>query len=292
MPNDPRNADASPGANADQIAYWNGDAGMRWRAQQERLDALFAPLTAAVMDFAAPAKGERVLDIGCGCGATLLALAPRVGPEGKLLGVDISQAMLERAAERLRAGPWQNADVLLTDASSHPFEAGAFNLAFSRFGVMFFDDFAKAFANIQHSLAEGGRLAFVCWRPMAENPWFLAPLAAARPYLPPQEPADPDAPGPFALANPERIRGILASGGFSAIEIARHDTELRIAGSNELALATDFAVQFGPTARALAAAEPAARAAAEAAIREDLARRARPEGIIFPGSVWLVSARA
>ncbi len=278
--------------NADQIAYWNSDVALRWSAQQERLDAVFAPLTEAALDHAAPGAGQAVLDVGCGCGASVLALARRVGPKGKVTGVDVSKPMLELAAKRVGAEQHGNVELVLADAAAYPFAPGAFDLAFSRFGVMFFADPAAAFANIRGGLARGGRLVFVTWRPMKENPWFVVPLAAAQAHLPPQPPPEPNAPGPFAFADPDRVRGILAAAGFSAVEIVPHDTMMRIAGPHELAEATQFATQVGPAARALADAEPAARAAAIEAIRDELARREGPEGISFAGAVWLVSARA
>ena len=145
-----------------------------------------------------------MLDIGCGCGATLLELAGRVGPTGSVAGIDISVPMLGRARERLREHMLTNIQVMQSDAATHAFTPGAFDLAFSRFGVMFFDEPVAAFANIRSALAASGRLAFACWAPPQDNPWLVVPLAVARPYLPPQPETDPDAPGPFAFANPDR----------------------------------------------------------------------------------------
>jgi SAM-dependent methyltransferase len=286
------NASPSPSLNADQIAYWNSDAGVRWTALQQRIDALFAPLTEAALDYAGPNIGEHVLDVGCGCGATVLELAARVGPAGKILGIDVSKVMLDLAAERVRSRQFNNVTLLLADASTHPFEQGVSDLAFSRFGVMFFDNPEKAFANIRRSLKPGGRLAFVCWRTMSENPWFVVPFAAAKPHLPPQKPQEPEAPGPFAFADPDRVRRILGTAGFSDVELIRHDTTMRLAGPNEVELAADFASQIGPVSRALADGEPSARAAAKAAILQELGKHEGPEGILLSASTWLVSARA
>jgi SAM-dependent methyltransferase len=277
--------------NAAQIAYWNTEAGPRWVAMQEWMDTMLAPLTDAALARAHPVAGEAVLDIGFGCGATLLELAARVGSRGTVVGVDVSAPMLERARSRVQSSSLTNIRLTLADAATHAFTLGAFDLAFSRFGVMFFDEPAGAFANIRNALAATGRLTFLCWAPQQDNSWFTIPLAAAAPYLPPQPETDPDAPGPFAFANPERVRGILERAGYSGIEIARHDTTLRISGVGEVERAARFAVASGPVARALAGSGPDVRAAAEQAIAAELRRLEGPSGVALPASVWLVSAR-
>ncbi len=278
-------------AGADQVAYWNGDAGMRWAAQQPRIDAAFAQLTQTVLDHAAPRPGDVVVDIGCGCGATVLGLAARVGPGGSVTGIDLSRPMLDVAAERVRSRQLTNVRLVLADASTHPFGEQTSDLAFSRFGVMFFVDPVKAFANIRRALRPEGRLAFVCWRSFAENPCFRVPFEAAAPFLPPQPPSDPEAPGPFALADADRVRRILATAGFSNIDIVRHEGTTSLADPGELEAAAEFAGRIGPVGRALGEAAPETRAAAQAAIRHALEAYQQPEGIVLTASVWLVSAR-
>jgi SAM-dependent methyltransferase len=284
-------SDKVPDRNTAQIAYWNNEAGPRWVAMQERMDAMLAPLMHAALDRAHPVAGENVLDVGCGCGATLLELSHRVGPNGSVLGVDISAPMLGRARERVQDKSPQNVHLTLSDAATYAFAPGAFDLAFSRFGVMFFDEPVGAFANIRSALAAAGRLTFICWAPLRDNPWFVVPLAAARPYTPPQPEIDPNAPGPFAFADPDRVRTILVGAGYSAVDIARHDISMRICGPGGIEQAARFAIESGPVARALAGAEPDARAAAEQAIAAEFHRLEGPRGIELPGSVWLVSAR-
>lgn len=277
------------GPNAAEIEYWNGDVGRRWTLLQEQIDALFAPLTEAAIDHAAPQAGEGVLDIGCGCGATVLDLAGRVGSGGRVLGVDVSKPMLDVAEQRTR--DLRHVELVVADASTHSFGPD-FDLVFSRFGVMFFDDPVRAFANIRRALRPGGRLAFVAWRRLSDNSWFLAPFLAAKPHLPPQPPADPEAPGPFAFADPDRVRRVLEGAGFSDIVLKRHDSPMRLAGPGETAQAANFATKIGPVSRAMTTAEPAAVVAAKAAIRDDLAEREGPDGIVLAGGIWLVSARA
>jgi ubiquinone/menaquinone biosynthesis C-methylase UbiE len=142
------------------------------------------------MDVLCPGEGEHIIDIGCGCGQTSLALAARVRPTGSVVGVDISEPMLDVALRRPRSADLQVVFRKL-DAQTGDLGHGFFDAAFSRFGVMFFSDPVVAFANIRASLKLDGRLAFVCWRPLDENPWMQAPLQAALPLLPPVAPPDP-----------------------------------------------------------------------------------------------------
>src|SRR4051794_40696594 len=122
--------------NADQIAYWNGPAGQRWTDRQAVQDVLLAPVSELLIDRARVSAGERVVDIGCGCGSTTIALAERTGPTGHALGVDISAPMLARA--RQVTPPGSPVDFVLADATVYPFDPASFDLLVSRFGVMFF----------------------------------------------------------------------------------------------------------------------------------------------------------
>ena len=279
--------------NAEQIAYWNDEAGARWTAIQQRTDALFDEVTVAAIDSADPRPGESVLDVGCGCGATVLELARRVRPGGCVVGVDVSRPMLELAKARVQAEELPAVTLHLADASTHSFREAEFDLAFSRFGIMFFGDPVTAFTNIRRSLRADGRLACLTWRSLAANPWFGVPLAAALRHVPPPPAApDPDAPGPMSFADPDRVKRILSAAGFTAIDLERRDVMMKLGGTNELDRATEFATQVGPASRALVGATPAAQAAARSAIREALADYAGAGGVMLPGSVWFITARA
>ncbi|MGD0102741.1 MAG: class I SAM-dependent methyltransferase [Rhodopila sp.] len=151
--------------NSAQIAYWNDRAAVTWTAFQERLDVLFEPLTALALDAAGPAKGEHAIDVGCGCGATVLALADRVGPSGQVLGLDVSNPMAARARERIAASGLTNVQIMVSDAATHDFAGAGVDLLFSRFGVMFFADPVAAFANLHRAVRPGGRLLCAAWRP-------------------------------------------------------------------------------------------------------------------------------
>lgn len=281
-----------PPANADQVAYWNGENGAKWARLQERLDALFAPISAAAVAVAAPRRGDRVLDVGCGCGDTVLALAEAVGSLGHVTGVDISAPMLAVAGQRIDARDATQAVVQEADAAHHAFSRDSVDLVFSRFGVMFFDAPSEAFINIRRALKPGGRLVFACWRPFKGNPWFHAPYKAAVRHLPEQEKPDPEAPGPFAFSDPERVKRILGVAGFTGIEVAPFDATLTFGRSGEIEDALRFLVQVGPVARALATGTEEQQAAALDAVRDVLRRADGPEGIRLGAQCWFVSARS
>jgi SAM-dependent methyltransferase len=287
--NVPSETDAQ--GNAAQIAYWNDKAAVTWTDLQDRIDTMFAPLTALALNAAAPAPGERVIDIGCGCGATVLHLASKVGPDGGVLGVDVSEPMTARARERIAAAGLTNAQVLVSDAATHAFEPHHADLLFSRFGVMFFADPTAAFANMRGAMRPGGRLLFAAWRAFAENEWFSVPVEAAASLLPPSPPVDPEAPGPSAFANPDRVRRVLRESGWTDVVLTRQDVPIRIADPGQIMDAVDFVTRIGALARALADATPELKTRAAAAVAETLKAYDGPNGIRLAGSIWLVSAR-
>jgi len=272
--------------NAAQAAYWNEIAGPSWAEFQEGLDRQVAPLGRRAMAALAPKPGERILDIGCGAGQTSLELAQAVGAGGTVLAVDLSEPLLDIA--RRRTGGTPGLEIAQGDAQTFAFAAGAFDAAFSRFGVMFFADPPAAFANIRRALKPGGRLAFVCWRTPGENPIMRLPMEAAGPLAPPPSPPEPGAPGPFAFADPDRVRGILASAGFTAVELAAHDQKV---GSGDLETALALALRIGPLG-ALLRENPGLREAVAPRVRAALAEHDGPEGPMLDAAVWIVTARA
>lgn len=206
----------------DMAAYWDR-AGRVWVEHQALLDRIMAPIAEAVVDAAGPVNGEAVLDVGCGSGATTFAAAWRVGPTGRAVGVDISPALVELARTRAGEDGIESAQFLLADAQTHAFQP-EFDAIVSRFGVMFFPDPVAAFANLRTALKPGGKLAFAAWRSPEENPLSQVPLRAAAPFLPETPRFEKDAPGRFAFADPDRVRGILADAGWRDIAIAPLDT--------------------------------------------------------------------
>jgi SAM-dependent methyltransferase len=277
------------GPNAAQIEHWNGPNAETWVRLQARLDNQLAPLGRMAMDKAAIRKGERILDIGCGTGQTTLELAERVGGGGKVLGADISAPMLALARERLAAAKLGQASFEQADAQTHSFTPSSFDLVFSRFGVMFFADPAAAFANLRSALSKGGRIAFICWRPPQENPWVAIPMAAAFQHIPRPAPPEPGAPGEFAFADRERVRGILAGAGFSDISIEPRDA---LIGGASLDETVETTLDMGPVGAALREANsPEKRKAVGVAVREAIAPFAGPDGVRMGAAVWVVEGR-
>jgi len=240
-----------------------------------------ASITEALLARAAPRPGERVLDVGCGCGTTSMMLAERVG--GSVVGVDISAPMLAEARRRAPALTFLEAD-----AATHRFDT-SFDLLFSRFGVMFFDDPPAAFGNLRAAIAPGGRMVFVCWRALRDNPWAFMPLVVARDLLPPMEPLDPEAPGPFAFADGDRLERILAAAGLRDVEVAAHDDLMRL--GSDAADAADQVLMVGPLARAASSLPEEVRAVIRARISEAAGEFVTPRGVDIPAAVWLVTAR-
>ena len=201
--------------NEAEITYWNSVGGRRWVERQQSQDIVLGPILQATLERAQLQQGERVVDIGCGTGASSIALAERAGPSGQVLGIDVSTPMLARAAERLPPGA--PVKFVRADATTYRFESGAFDLLFSRFGVMFFAEPARTFANLRTALKPSGRLAFACWRKFDENPWLQVPLRAALEHVPPLPRPGPEDPGPFSFASEQQVHRILADAGFRSV---------------------------------------------------------------------------
>lgn len=280
------------GPNAEQIRYWNEVSGPKWVALQEFVDAQIAPLGRVAMERASLRPGDRVLDVGCGCGATTIELAERVGPTGQATGIDISAVMLERARQDAQARPALHVAFENVDAQTHPFPEATYDVVFSRFGVMFFADPAAAFANLRRSLRPEGRLAFVCWQALQQNPWMYVPLLAAAQHLTLPPPPPPGSPGPFAFADAERLRAHLTAAGFSSIAVESCEQTLSVGGKLELDRAVQMLLQMGPTGTALRDAPAEALPAVTVSVRAALEPfYVVDEGLRMPGAAWIVTAQ-
>jgi ubiquinone/menaquinone biosynthesis C-methylase UbiE len=276
--------------NADQIAYWNGPGGQHWTDRQQAQDTLLAPVADLLIDRARVKAGMRMVDVGCGCGATTIAFAEKLGPTGHALGIDISAPMLARARQIAPAG--LPADFVLADATVYPFDPASFDLLVSRFGVMFFADPVLSFANMRGALRPSGRLVFVCWREPRDNPWMMTSLQAAYKHVPKLPQLGPEDPGPFAFASEARVNRILSAAGFSGIAMERCDLSLDVGIGRGLEAAVEAALEIGPASRALEGQPPDLRAAATVSIREALAPFVSGQAVMLPASIWIVTAQA
>jgi SAM-dependent methyltransferase len=278
-----------------QAEYWNGEVGERWARNQAVLDAVFAPLTDALFARAALSAGASVLDVGCGAGATTLEAARRVGPGGMVTGADISAPLLAVARSRAAADAREAAATRFVEADVEQADLGSFDQALSRFGVMFFLDTARAFANLRRMLKPGGRLTFLCWRTLPENLWVSVPREAVLPLLP-EPPLAPqaDAPGPFRFADADALAALLRGAGFGTVACDALDRDVVLGqGGTDIAAAeaaAHVALNLGPTSHLVREAEPDLRARAEAAVTEVLRRHAAAGAVRLRAACWLVQA--
>ena len=268
-----------------QAEFWNEAGGRMWVDNITQTHALLQPLGDALMSIAAPQAGEAVLDIGCGGGLNSLEIARVVGQEGYVRGVDVSEIILDYA--RNQAGVPDHLEFTCDDAAVEDYGNARFDLLFSRFGVMFFNDPTAAFANLIRSLRSGGRLAFLCWQAPQKNPWLSCPMQAAFEILtPPEAAADPRAPGPFAFADDQWIREILSDAGFADVAVEGLEIDMPMGTLED---AVSYSMRFGPAVEALNQANEEERRAVEAGIRAAFEPFVSDGEVIGPTATWLVT---
>lgn len=237
-------------ANKSQADYWASPAGLKWIEHEHALDTAMAGMLEMMLDTAGIASTDSIIDIGCGTGASTIEAARRV-PDGRVLGVDISDPLLTRAASRTEAEGVQNASFLLADAQTHDFSGQSFDLLVSRLGMSFFSDTVSALGNLSHALNHRGRMVFVCWASVANNPWFAIPKQAAEERLGALPKGEPNAPGPTAFQDCDRVADLMAQAGVSDIEARSVDIVLTPPGG--VAGAARAASKVGPAARIMKA---------------------------------------
>lgn len=281
---------STPVANAAMHHYWNEVSGPRWVRVQDVIDRQIAPLGERALAAAQLSPGERVLDVGCGCGQTTLRAAAHVDEAGEVLGIDLSAPMLARARERAREMGVTNVRFEQADAQTASLPQH-FDVLFSRFGVMFFDAPEAAFTNLRRALRSGGRLAFVCWQALTRNPWMLVPLTAVAPLVPLPAPPPPGAPGPFGFADAARVTRILEEAGFVDVGVESVEETLLV-GPPDVNDAARFLVAMGPAAAALAdaALTPEKQSQVEQAVRQAIEPYLTPDGVRMPSASWIVTA--
>jgi SAM-dependent methyltransferase len=279
--------DAMHETDDEQARLWNGAGGRAWVDAQEVLDQMFKPFEDLLVDAVSARSRNRVLDVGCGTGATTLAVARRLGGKGRCIGIDISKPMV--AAARARAERERlPAHFICANAQLHAFEPASVDMIVSRFGVMFFGDPVQAFANLRHAASDDADLTFAAWRSAAENPFMTAAEHAAAPLLPAQPARQPDAPGQFAFGNRERVHSILNESGWREIDIRPVDVDCALP-ENEL---VRYLTQFGPVGRALQEADDRTRADVIQAVRPAFDAYVRGGDVRFTAACWMVGARA
>lgn len=274
--------------NGEQLARWNGIAGQAWAEEQEMLDRMFQPFADLLAETVSTGPTRvRVLDVGCGTGATTLAIARRLPGTGHCTGIDISGPMLAVAQTRA-AQEGVPASFLRADAQTHPFEHASFDWIVSRFGVMFFDNPVQAFANLHQAARLDARMRLITWRASAENPFMTAAERAAAPLLPSLPPRQPDAPGQFALADPSRIRGTLEQSGWTQIELDPIDIECSFPEQDLVSYFT----KLGPLGLILPEVGESTRGRVIETVRAAFEPYVHGGEVRFNASCWMVSARS
>lgn len=272
----------------DQATYWNKAGGQAWVDLQALMDRTNKPIENVLVDRAFPGAGRQVLDVGCGAGATTIAMARRLGPDGFCLGVDISEPLVAVAERQAAAAGLANAQFVRADAQTHDLGAQRFDAVMSRFGVMFFADFDAAFSNLRRGTRPGGELVFACWRSPAENPMAQVPATAAAHLLPPPPPGDPDAPGRFAFARRERIQGVLERSGWRDISIEPLDAHTPVT----LEDAMTIGLRMGPLGAMLQNADEDLRGQVRDAVEAGMQAHMTDGMVQMTAACWLVTAKA
>jgi SAM-dependent methyltransferase len=273
-------------ADSEQSRLWNGPSGQAWIDLQEAFDGSLKPFEDLLVEAVATQAAQQVLDVGCGTGATTLAIARQLGAGGRCTGIDISQPMVAVARARAKRDG-SRANFVCADVQTHAFEPAAFDCLVSRFGVMFFDAPVQAFANLRRAARPGATMHFIAWRSTAENAFMTTAERAAAPLLPAVPPRQPDAPGQFAFADRERVRSILHDSGWGAIDIRPVDAPCAMTESD----LGRYTARLGPVGRALREADPATHARVVAVLREAFAPFVHDGIARFTAACWMIEAR-
>lgn len=274
--------------NRAQADFWTS-AGHMWTAARDRFDQQVGDHGTAAIDALGPRPGERIVDVGCGAGSTTVELAERVGPDGTVLGLDISPSMIDGAAALAASRGVSNVSFSVADAMAERFEGDA-DALYSRFGTMFFSDAVAGFGNMRTALRPGGRLGFVCWQSPADNPWAATPLRIASEFVEMPFGNDPTAPGPFSLGAPDRLQQVLQDAGYSDIDIDGRTAAVPL--GRDLDDAVGFIFQLMPPIAALQAEDPDAAQRFREALRNEFARWSVDDGVHVPSATWIVTAIA
>jgi SAM-dependent methyltransferase len=272
--------------NHEQARLWNGPSGHAWVENQELLDHIYKPFEHLIVEIASAKPRDGVLDVGCGAGATTLAIARGVGGVNRCVGVDISEPLV--AVARARAEREHIAATFIcANAQTHPFEDQMFDLIVSRFGVMFFDDPVAAFGNLRRAARDRGELRAIAWRSAADNAFMTTAERTAAPLLPNLSPRRPNAPGQFALANDHRMHAILDASGWSNIDIRPIDVSCTMPAKDLVRYVT----RLGPVGLVFQQLDETTRARVVETVLPALSPFVQGDEVRFTAACWLVAAR-
>ena len=285
----PHVSDATNNSNNAQADYWTNEGGPSWVRHERRYERMLQPFDDALIGALRPVSGDRILEIGCGFGATSIALA---ASGAAVHGVDIAPPMIGRARERVQ-GTAEQITFAVADAQEVDL-GGPYDTAVSRFGVMFFADPVRAFTNIAASVRSGGNLAFVCWQSLDRNPWLGLPIEVLRSFTgAPAGPAAlaPGAPNPLAFADPAHTEDILRRSGWTCIEFEPVEPLLSIGGDDGINGAVELALNGSSVKALLEGDNGTLRAQVADALTERFAEFVTGDTVLMQSSAWLVTAR-
>jgi len=278
-------------ANKNQRDFWSGNGGQIWVERQKAMDTMLSPLGKTALSKLNLSDKDNVLDIGCGCGNTTLNIAKKIQPSGKVTGLDISKPMLNKANESAKEMSLTNTTFRCLDVQTDYIGEEIYTVAFSRFGVMFFEDPIAAFRNINKSLISGAFLSFVCWQSPSLNPWQSIFIQEVRkvidlPSLPPRSP------GPFAFDESEYVTSILEESNFKNIEIDGQTLEVKMFSGRSLSEAVKDYLSINPVVNEMLKDSPEEQ---KTEIVNSTINAFSPyyseKGLIFPSATWLVKAK-
>ena len=275
--------------NKNQRDFWSGKGGDIWVERQNAMDTMLSHLGEAALNKLNLNEGENVLDIGCGCGNTTLNIAKRISPDGQVTGLDISEPMLKRAKESANEMSISNASFNCVDVQTDDIGEEVYSAAFSRFGVMFFEDPIAAFHNINKSLITGASLSFVCWQSPALNPWQSLFIEAVKKYVDLPSPP-PRSPSPFAFMESEYVSSILEESNFQNIMIEGHEAEVNMFSGRSLSDSVKDYISINPVVSGMLkdSTEQEKTEIINSAI-EAFSPYYSAKGLMFPSATWLVT---
>ena len=273
--------------NQKQIEYWNGSVGKQWQIYHDVIDDMLSEFTKAMVAKVGDCKGLNLLDIGCGAGETTYILAETAE---HVDGLDVSQQLLDDAINRKDFENKGNIDFRICDVSTFDFTPETYDIAVSRFGLMFFDDSIKSFKNFGKSLKKGGRLVFVAWQAPKENEWIQITMDALKGIAEAVSANNPDKPGPFAFHNPQKIQNILENSGYGNIEIEDLECDLVYNRNKGLKEGVKLLSIIGPGSRSLAKVSPELHDEGMKRLTAACESHMIDNSLTFKGKVWLVSA--
>ncbi len=273
-----------------EASEWaTGSSGERWLAHIDRFEGMLTEIGEAAIAHAGFSPGERVVDVGCGCGPTTLAIAGKVA---HVTGVDVAPKLIALAKKRAAEAGIGNADFQVMDCETGTPAGAPFDRLFSRFGVMFFANSEAAFRNMHSWLKPGGRMDIAVWAGPDRNPWFgaVGGVIAAHFDMPAPE---PDAPGPFRLGNPDATSAMLSAAGFKDVRVTDHMADQPFGGPGATPDgAIDFCLKALDMQGLLDGADAATQSAVLAELRAVFEAHQTPDGIMMPGCSLFISSIA